>query len=96
MGGDGDERGQAADAQASEHQKAVFREEHAREQGAAKAKGAQNCQFAAAFDDVSQQDDAQTERAQEQAQAAQGLKRGEVRVFHGLEMGEFLRGRGGV
>ena len=96
MGRDGDERGQASDDEADEHQEAIFREEHARERGAAKAKGAQNRQFAAPFNDISQQDDAQAERAQEQAQAAQGLKRGKIGVFNGLKMGEFLRGWRGV
>ena len=74
-----------ADAQPGQQQHGVFQQNQPAELPAAKSDRAEQRQFAAALQHVSQLHGRQPERAQQQPQAAEALERREIRVLHGEE-----------
>ena len=74
--------------QSGQQQQAVFEHHHHGQPSATKTGRPQQGQFAAAFQHVAQLHGSQPEGTQEQAQAAQALKGGKIRVLDGQKAGQ--------
>ena len=77
-----------AHAQSAHQQQRVLDHHQPRQQRAAKSGGPHQRQLAAPFQHAAQLHGGQSERAQQQSQPAQALKRRQIRVLHGEKRGQ--------
>src|SRR5262245_41900710 len=75
------ERRHEPDAETSGDERDVFAEQQPLERAAAESRGAEQRQLTAPLEDVPRDDRHQADDAEHEAQAAECLERGEVRVF---------------
>ena len=85
--------GDDANRQSDEQQRAVLAQHQPFQRARTKTNGDQQCQFAATLQNIAHHHDAESHAAKQQAQPAQNLEGGEIRVLHGIECGQSLRGR---